>query len=291
MSSWKAQLAALGAALAATCALAPATAGASFGGVITDQDQDLSRVSWSYLYRLEGDEASIAQAHSDLATLAAQPASSDPIANTILKLEQDNAGYRYRSAIRGEQVDLLRVAADGNTWQMVANDAPQPLAAEVRDTVGAWHSMWHLAGIDQFNLVRIHYRPMGGAASSQTLAQYYQQSASAYQLDWTYLAAINFIESDFGRVDGPSSAGAIGPMQFMPATWTDYGEGDVNNPQDAINAAARYLFIAGGRRNMDGALYAYNHSSDYVAAVDFYADAIHQDPTWLDRLYYWNTSG
>jgi membrane-bound lytic murein transglycosylase B len=287
---WRSRLAALVACASAAAALAPAAA-AAYGGRLTDQPGDPAPVSWRYIVRLQADEARIAQARSDNSLLSTARDTGDPLTDTVTKLEQDNAGYRYRASIRAEQADLLRLATDGDNWQAVARDAPEPLATEVRDTVGAWYAMWRLAGIDEFNLVRIHYRPMDGAAPSSTLQQYYQTSAGHYQLDWTYLAAINFIESDFGRVNGPSSAGAVGPMQFMPSTWADYGTGDVNNPRDAINAAARYLFLAGGRRNMDTAIYAYNHSDDYVSAVDYYADAIRQDPSWLDRFYYWNTSG
>jgi hypothetical protein len=58
---------------------------------------------------------------------------------------------------------------------------------------------------------------------------------------WFYLAAINFVETDFGRVAGPSSAGAQGPMQFLPATWAIYGHGDIHRASDAIVAAARFL--------------------------------------------------
>jgi len=141
-------------------------------------------------------------------------------------------------------------------------------------------------------VVQIHPRALGQASPSSTLAGYYKASASHYQIDWTFLASINFIESDFGRVNGPSTAGALGPMQFMPGTWDAYGAGgDVNSPKDAIDAAARYLFLSGGRANMDKALYAYNHDLDYVAAVNYYADVIRHDATWLDRLYYWNTFG
>jgi len=290
-ASWRSRLAGLVAAATAAAALAPIAAGATYIGPLTDQPGDPAPVSWRFVFRLQRDEAAIAQARSDQAQLAARQPTGDPLTDTVLRLEQDNAGYRYRAAIRTEQLDLLRVATDGDVWRAVANDAPEPLATEVRDTVGAWYAMWHLAGIDEFNLVNIHYHPLTGAEPTSALQQYYRESAGHYQLDWTYLAAINFIESDFGRINGPSSAGAVGPMQFMPSTWEAYGEGDVNNPRDAINAAARYLFLSGGRRNMDAAIYAYNHSDDYVAAVDYYADAIRQDPTWLDRLYYWNTSG
>jgi membrane-bound lytic murein transglycosylase B len=287
-STWKQLLAAM---LAIGAALLPVSASATFLGARTSESGDPAPISHRYIVLLQADETAIALARSDQAELATQKPGENPIANSVLKTEQDDAAYRYREAIRKQQVDLLRVAANDTISQAVIDDAPADLAVTVRDTVGAWHAMWHLAGIDEYNLVRIHPHPLDGAAPTSDLARFYKESANHYQIDWTYLAAINFIESDFGRVNGPSSAGAVGPMQFMPATWDAYGDGDVNNPRDAINAAARYLFLSGARRNMDTAIFAYNHDSDYVAAVDYYADVIRANPAWLERLYYWNTSG
>ncbi len=290
--TWKASLAALLTLVAAAAALLPAGA-AAYGGPLTDEQGDKAPVSYRYIVRLQRDEAAILSARAEADTLEVQkPPAEDPLAEMVLKLERDNAAYRYREAIRRQQVDLLQVATQTEIADAVIRDAPPGLAVVVRDTVGAWRSIWHLAGIDEFNLVRIHTRPLDGAAPSSALAGYYRASASHYQIDWTFLASINFIESDFGRVNGPSSAGALGPMQFMPATWTAYGAGgDVNDPKDAIDAAARYLTLSGGLRNMDGALFAYNHDLDYVAAVDYYADLVRHDAGWLDRLYYWNTFG
>jgi hypothetical protein len=88
------------------------------------------------------------------------------------------------------------------------------------------------------------------------------------------LAAINEIESGFGQNLGPSSAGAVGWMQFMPSTWSAYGvdangDGvrDPNNPEDAIFAAARYLRAGGMPEDPEGAVFAYNHADWYVAEV------------------------
>jgi membrane-bound lytic murein transglycosylase B len=278
--------------LAAATALLPAGAAAS-NGRLTDESGDATPVAYRYLVRLQRDELAIVSAKAENESLAAQRLPADgPLAQMVLRLEQDNAAYRYREAIRQQQVDMLQVAAQTDVTDAAISQAPPELAPILRDTVNAWRSMWRLAGIDEFNLVRIHPRPLDGAAPSSTLADYYKASAGHYQIDWTYLASINFIESDFGRVTGPSSAGALGPMQFMPSTWTAYGAGgDVNNPKDAIDAAARYLFLSGARKNMDSAIFAYNHDSDYVAAVNYYADVIRHDPSWLDRLYYWNTFG
>ena len=285
-------LAALLGAVSLAASLVPLSASAVSAMAMTSEPGDKPALSSRSISRLQRDETAIASAKADLTMLAAQKAGADPLATMVLLMERDGAAFRYREAIRLEQADLLRVAADTEVANAVMADAPPELAVTVKDTVGAWRSIWSLAGIDEYNLVRIHPHPLGSAAPSDTLAAYYQESAAHYQIDWTFLASINFIESDFGRVNGPSSAGALGPMQFMPATWVAYGSGgDVNNPRDAIDAAARYLFLSGARRNMDNALYAYNHDWDYVRAVNYYADAIRADPSWLERLYYWNTTG
>jgi hypothetical protein len=105
----------------------------------------------------------------------------------------------------------------------------------------------------------------------------YQQASDTYGLGPqgpSILASINGIESAFGSNMGPSSAGAIGWMQFMPSTWEGYGvdangDGvrDPYNPEDAIFAAARYLSAAGMPADTYGAIFAYNHADWYVAEV------------------------
>ena len=95
-----------------------------------------------------------------------------------------------------------------------------------------------------------------------------------YGVPWQILAAINEIETDYGTDLSVSSAGAVGWMQFMPATWLQYGVdaldagyADPYNPVDAIFAAARYLRAAGAATNLRDAILAYNHSEEYVESV------------------------
>jgi hypothetical protein len=105
----------------------------------------------------------------------------------------------------------------------------------------------------------------------------YQQASDTYGLGPSgpsILAAINEIESGFGQNLGPSSAGAVGWMQFMPSTWAVYGvdadgdgNKDPNNPNDAIFAAAKYLAAAGMPDDPEGAVFSYNHADWYVAEV------------------------
>jgi murein DD-endopeptidase MepM/ murein hydrolase activator NlpD len=102
----------------------------------------------------------------------------------------------------------------------------------------------------------------------------WNDAGAAYGIPWPVLAAVNDIESNFGQNMGPSSAGAIGWMQFLPSTWLRWGvdaDGDgVANPwnaADAIYSAARYLAAAGGRTDIRRGLFAYNHADWYVEDV------------------------
>ncbi len=106
------------------------------------------------------------------------------------------------------------------------------------------------------------------------LTAIWKRAGEAYGVPWEVLAAINKIESNFGRNMGPSSAGAIGWMQFMPSTWERWGTdgngdgvADPWNPDDAIVSAARYLAAAGGAADLQRAVFAYNHAQWYVNEV------------------------
>ncbi|MEA2218976.1 MAG: hypothetical protein QOJ35_1602 [Solirubrobacteraceae bacterium] len=102
----------------------------------------------------------------------------------------------------------------------------------------------------------------------------YQAAGTEYGVPWEVLAAINEIETDYGRNLNVSSAGALGWMQFMPATWKGYGvdanrdgRKDPFNPVDAIFAAARYLKAAGAQDDLRKSIFAYNHADWYVESV------------------------
>ena len=106
-------------------------------------------------------------------------------------------------------------------------------------------------------------------------------------MPWQYLAAIEFVETKFGRIRGLSTAGADGPMQFLPATWARYGRGDVHDQRAAIDGAARYLTANGAPRDMPDALFHYNPSSDYVKSVTAYATHMRTDPRAYYGYYWW----
>ncbi len=123
---------------------------------------------------------------------------------------------------------------------------------------------------------------------ADTLLAYYREAEARFGVDWTVLAAVNFVESRFGRVTSASSAGARGPMQFLPATWKAYGlGGDVHDPHDAILGAANYLHASGAPGDDRRAVYAYNPVHYYVAAVLAYARAMRRDVVNFYALYNW----
>ncbi|MDA4108097.1 lytic transglycosylase [Mycobacterium holsaticum DSM 44478] len=129
------------------------------------------------------------------------------------------------------------------------------------------------------------------------LMDYYREAEAEFGVDWNYLAAINLVETAFGRVAGVSTAGAQGPMQFMPATFATFGAGgDIHSPRDSIMAAGRYLAANGFAGNRDHALYRYNNSNNYVRAINDYAAAMAADPAAFTgyhrwEVYYLTTSG
>src|SRR6266702_3754837 len=147
------------------------------------------------------------------------------------------------------------------------------LMAKVRKVLGASAKIVSL---------RQQQLPVAKVTSGQrpaTYLQLFQASAAKYcpGLSWTVLAAIGQIESGDGANVGPSTAGALGPMQFLPSTWAIWGiDGfgqtgppNILDPFDAVPSAARYLCAAGGSTaaGLPRAIFAYNHAVWYVSEV------------------------
>lgn len=125
-------------------------------------------------------------------------------------------------------------------------------------------------------------------APADELLGYYHEAESKSGVGWNYLAAINLIETRFGSVVGTSTAGAQGPMQFLPSTFASYGEGgDIGSPRDSILAAGRYLAANGFAHDHDRAIYRYNHAHQYVQAVNQYAAVLGADPAAFVGYYRW----
>jgi len=152
------------------------------------------------------------------------------------------------------------------------------LAAQVKTVLGPGSQVVRLVPVVVATTLPVDRNPPAGRPSSYLAL--FQESAAQYcpGLSWTVLAAIGQIESGDGANTGPSSAGALGPMQFLPSTWQvwgidgfgDTGPPDIMNPYDAVPSAARLLCANGaaqGGQALRQAIFAYNHATWYVDEV------------------------
>ncbi len=160
---------------------------------------------------------------------------------------------------------------------------PGRIAAHVRATLRAKRALNAL----YVPVTRSHWRT-GRARPAGELLGFYREARRRFGVPVHVLAAVNLVESAFGRLRNTSTAGAQGPMQFIPSTWAAYGMGgDIRDPRDAILGAANYLHASGAPRDIRRALYAYNPSAHYVNAVLAYADRIRRDPRAFFSYYSW----
>jgi membrane-bound lytic murein transglycosylase B len=129
---------------------------------------------------------------------------------------------------------------------------------------------------------------VGPALPAATILSFYRKAQQRFGIRWELLAAINFVESDFGRARTTAKADAQGPMQFEPATWRRYGMGgDVYSERDAVLAAANLLAANGGRTDERAALMHYNLSPFYWDAVLHLAHRMATVPPAFREYYAW----
>jgi hypothetical protein len=158
------------------------------------------------------------------------------------------------------------------------------LRSRVRDDVGARRD---LAAIHSVVIQRPRIR-IARPQPADRLRAHYRRAWRRFGVGPPLLAAVNLVESQFGRLRNESTAGAQGPMQFIPATWAAYGlGGDVRDPRDAILGAANYLHANGAPGDEARALYHYNPSTHYVSAVRRYARQMRRDPDAFYSYYAW----
>jgi membrane-bound lytic murein transglycosylase B len=187
---------------------------------------------------------------------------------TLLALYQQRI---YRLISRDERLARMTVAR-----------LPKWLGPQALDTIAARRDLARLTPPTKRRL------RVGPARPAGMLLRHYREAQRRFGVKWQMLAAVNFVESAFGRVRSSSSAGAQGPMQFVPSTWRRYGlGGNVHDPHDAILGAANYLRANGAPKRAWRALHRYNPSPLYVEAVLRYTRQITRDPHAYYVYYSW----
>jgi hypothetical protein len=178
-------------------------------------------------------------------------------------------------ALHQQRLYLTLGLARPQAGQAVVQRLPRELHANARDVLTARRALVRLTPPTTRPLSAFRTGP---AEPAERLLSYYRQAQRRFGVRWEVLAAVNFVETAFGKVRSPSTAGAQGPMQFLPSTWRTYGlGGNIYDPHDSILGAANYLRASGAPGNLRQALYAYNHSKLYVEAVLAYARVMRRD--------------
>lgn len=222
-----------------------------------------------------GDPAGLAAQLTEALAVIADPAST---------LEQVAAAGRVQQV-------AVRFLALRPGWDAdVAGRLAEPVRAAVVADVGAARELAQLVRRPRETLPawRIVEPP-----PPDELRRLYGEAEARFGVPWNVLAAVHLTETRFGRIRGTSTAGARGPMQFLPSTWEAYGlGGDIEDTGDAILGAANYLAANGAARgDLDNALYRYNPTPRYVNAVKAYAERMRADERaflgyWGWQVYY-----
>ncbi len=202
------------------------------------------------------------------------------LAARLVRADSSLQQHVTAKAAVAEQLVELRLSDDPALAKRVFRLLPARLARDVADDVLAHRELARLTPARPRSSFHV-----GPAAAAARLRSYYTEAERRSGISWQLLAAVNYVESDFGRLREASVAGAQGPMQFMPSTWASYGRGDVHDPRAAILAAARFLRAAGGPGDERGSLHRYNPSWAYVDAVRRFAGRIRRDPRAFLAFY------
>jgi hypothetical protein len=221
--------------------------------------------------------------------LASDPAqvADDLVADEKALRDPSSSGAVLLSAARRQQV-AYRELARHPEWDAIARPRIPPSLSYVYDrNIDARLALDALVGSEPRDTLPA-WR-IDPPAPAEELLGYYREAETATGVGWNYLAAINLIETRFGRIVGLSSAGAHGPMQFLPSTFAAYGDGgDILSPHDSIMAAGRYLDANGFTDDRDHAIYRYNNSDLYVGAVNAYAAVLATEPAAFAGFYRWD---
>ena len=219
--------------------------------------------------------------------LASDPAqlSDDLVADELALRDPSTAEAALVAAARRQQA-AYRAIGRHPEWDAITRPRIPPSLLDVYDrNVDARRQLTAMAHVKDTVPAWLIEPP----APADELLGYYREAESASGVGWNYLAAINLIETHFGSIVGASTAGAQGPMQFLPSTFAAYGAGgDIHSPRDSIMAAGRYLAANGFANDRDRAIYHYNNAHEYVQAVNQYAAVLAADPATFADYYRWD---
>ena len=214
-----------------------------------------------------------------------EPASAAEAAASVSAAEQAiRAGDRDERWGRQQQVAYRTLVTHPEWMTDALKQVPPPLRPVVQANVNAGSQLRQLTkpkpALPPWKIV--------DPAPAEELLAAYKAAEHDTGVPWTYLAAIHLVETKMGRIRGASDAGAKGPMQFLPATWAQYGNGgDIESNHDSIEAAGRLLRHNGAPQRMSDALFSYNHSPLYVGAVTLYAQQMQADERAFFGYYQW----
>ncbi len=208
---------------------------------LSDAISHLSGLQRELNTRLEAANAAAAQALG----------AADKARQALATAQQTDQEIRDKIALAAQQAELNR------------------LSAELAES---------LAAVSSSSGASAGYAPITATNLPDSLRALYMRGAATEcpGLPWNVLAGIGQVETDHGQNKNVSSAGAMGPMQFMPATWAVYGVdgdgdgvADILDQADAIFSAAHYLCANGGGNSatLYRAIFDYNHSDYYVNTV------------------------
>jgi hypothetical protein len=219
--------------------------------------------------------------------LASDPAkiAEDLIADQLALRDPSTPEAALVAAARRQQAAYRAIGRNPQWDGIIRPKIPQTMAAFYDRNIDARRQLNAMATVrNTLPAWTITY-----PAPADELMNYYRESEAASGVGWNYLAAINLVETRLGSIAGDSTAGAQGPMQFLPSTWAAYGKGgDVRSPRDSIMAAGRLLAANGFSSSPDRAIFAYNHADEYVRAVTDYAATLAADPAAFGDYYRWD---
>jgi membrane-bound lytic murein transglycosylase B len=189
-------------------------------------------------------------------------------------------GARFVALARDRQLVIRTLARNAKLATAVAKLAPGE-----RDDIAVRRDLNALSAESPPQVGGVSVGPARHAAK---LLLFFREAQQRFGIRWELLAAINFVESDFGRARTTAKADAQGPMQFERATWREYGlGGDVYDEHDAVLAAANLLASNGGRTDERAGLRHYNLSPLYWDAVLHLAHRMATVPTAFREYYAW----